>query len=139
MNTLTETQDYLNTIAETMNLLDSQRDMFQFLIDLGQEFDELSDVSLATIVPGCLSKVWVQTEVVEDGRVQISGAAEALIVKGYVAILANALSGLTVADLAQTEPMIRDFILQSKISQSALPTRSNAFASVYEVILGLSL
>ena len=138
MNTLIETQDYLTTIAETMNLLDSQRDVFQFLIDLGQEFSELSDVSEATIVPGCLSKVWIQTQVV-DGRVQISGAAEALIVKGYVAILANALSGLTAEDLAQTEPMIRDFILQSKISQSALPTRSNAFASVYEVILGLSL
>lgn len=134
MNTLPETQDYLTTIAETMNLLDSQRDVFQFLIDLGQEFSELSDVSEATIVPGCLSKVWIQTKVV-DSRVIVSGAAEALIVKGYVAILANALSGLTVEDLAQTEPMIEDFIRQSKISQSSLPTRSNAFASVYGVIL----
>ena len=138
MKNLTETQNYLQTIADTMNLLDSQRDVFQLLIDFGQEFDSLQDTSQATIVPGCLSKVWVETSTI-DGRVQINGAAEALIVRGYVAILATALSGLTTQDVAQTESLIQDFIQTSKITQSALPTRANAFPSIYESIKMLTL
>ena len=133
MNTLAETSDYLQTISETLHLLDSQRDVFQFLIDLGQEVQPLTDTTQATLVPGCLSKVWIKTEII-DTRVQILGVAEALIVKGYVAILIQAFSGLTIQDLKQTQPIIQEFIHHSKISHSILPTRSNAFASIYEVI-----
>ncbi len=135
--TLEHTQTYLTETAELLTSLPDRRDLLESLIDLGSELETFPP-ELETdenYVPGCTSNVWIYTEMQPDGTVKIQGKSEALIVRGFVKILIDALSGLTPEELKQTPPLIEQFVAETKISESTLATRANSFGLIYEKML----
>ena len=62
-------------------------------------------------VPGCVSQVYI-TASLEDGKVAFQGDSDAQITKGLLAMLIEALSGLTPAEIVQLTP---DFIKETQL------------------------
>lgn len=134
---LQTTERYLNETSELLRSMPDRRDLLEALVDLGSELEPFPK-ELETdenYVPGCTSNVWIHTEVLTDGTVKIQGKSEALIVRGFVKILIESLSGLTTEELRQTPPLIEQFVAQTKISESTLATRANSFGLIYQKIL----
>lgn len=123
--------DYLDKIVKPLSVL-PQRDRLEFLIELGKELKELNNSLIvdSNKVAGCISNVYVVALLV-DGKVQFKAQADALIVKGYVAILVNALSGLSIDEVLGAREKIEKFIEDAHVNESLTPSRANAFANVY--------
>ena len=84
--------DSLNTILD----LEGEEGQFEYLIDVGKKMGSLEqeDKQDDNRMFGCLAQVWIKGYK-EDGRNYFDGDSDALIVKGLVKIITEALSGLT--------------------------------------------
>lgn len=116
---------------EVVEIFESYTDWmerYQYLIELGNELEPLAeeDKNDNTLIRGCQSQVWLTAEK-RDGRIFFHGEADALIVKGMVALLVQVLSGCTVDEVANA-----DFAFIDKIGlkEHLSPTRSNGLLSM---------
>ena len=92
IDTLTKHADNLKTILE----LEGEKGQFEYLIDIGKkkgslETEEKIDKNKMS---GCLAQVWIKFDT-KNGKNYFDGDSDALIVKGLVKIITEALSGLT--------------------------------------------
>ena len=92
IDTLTKHADNLKTILE----LEGEEGQFEYLIDIGKkegslETEEKIDKNKMS---GCLAQVWIKFDT-KNGKNYFDGDSDALIVKGLVKIITEALSGLT--------------------------------------------
>ena len=92
IDTLTKHADNLKTILE----LEGEEGQFEYLIDIGKkkgslETEEKIDKNKMS---GCLAQVWIKFDN-KNGKNYFDGDSDALIVKGLVKIITEALSGLT--------------------------------------------
>lgn len=126
---------YLDELAEELNILD-QEELMEMLIELGKELPDLEeDYKLdENKVQGCMSEVWIVTKIVDD-EVYLFGDSSSMIVKGYVAILVNALSGLKVSDILKTKEKISAFLDSTNINSNMTASRADAFSNIYNHIL----
>ena len=92
INILKKHADNLKTILE----LEGEEGQFEYLIDIGKKYGslELEDKVDKNKMSGCLAQVWIKFYT-KDGKNFFDGDSDALIVKGLVKIIAEALSGLT--------------------------------------------
>ena len=92
INVLTKHADNLKTILE----LEGEEGQFEYLIDIGKKYGSLEsqDKIDENKMSGCLAQVWIKFYT-KDGKNFFDGDSDALIVKGLVKIIAEALSGLT--------------------------------------------
>ena len=92
INILKKHADNLKTILE----LEGEEGQFEYLIDIGKKYGslELEDKIDKNKMSGCLAQVWIKFYT-KDGKNFFDGDSDALIVKGLVKIIAEALSGLT--------------------------------------------
>ena len=92
INILKKHADNLKTILE----LEGEEGQFEYLIDIGKKYGslELKDKVDKNKMSGCLAQVWIKLYT-KDGKNFFDGDSDALIVKGLVKIIAEALSGLT--------------------------------------------
>ena len=92
INILKKHADNLKTILE----LEGEEGQFEYLIDIGKKYGslELEDKIDKNKMSGCLAQVWIKLHT-KDGKNFFDGDSDALIVKGLVKIIAEALSGLT--------------------------------------------
>jgi cysteine desulfuration protein SufE len=81
-------------------------------------------------VPGCVSQVYV-TAAVADGKVAFQGDSDAQITKGLLAMLIEALGGLTPGEIAQLTP---DFIQETQLDVSLTPSRANGFYNIFKTM-----
>ena len=135
--TLEQTRQYLDETAEVLMSFPDRRDMLGALVDMGKELPEFPE-ELRTgenLVRGCASEVWVVIDTSDETAVRIFATAEAYIVKGFVKILLDALSGLSAQEIHESQQIIEDFVAKTGLSQSMLATRANAFGNVYQAIL----
>ena len=84
--------DNLKTIHE----LEGEEGQFEYLIDIGKKNGSLDPQEKIdkNKMSGCLAQVWIKFET-KNGKNYFDGDSDALIVKGLVKIIAEALSGLT--------------------------------------------
>lgn len=81
-------------------------------------------------VPGCVSQVYI-TASLEDGKVAFQGDSDAQITKGLLAMLIEALGGLSPADVLQLTP---DFIKETQLDVSLTPSRANGFYNIFKTM-----
>ena len=84
--------DNLRTILE----LEGEEGQFEYLIDIGKKEGSLEPQEKIdkNKMSGCLAQVWIKFDT-KNGKNYFDGDSDALIVKGLVKIIAEALSGLT--------------------------------------------
>ena len=92
IDTLTKHADNLKTILE----LEGEEGQFEYLIDIGKKNGSLEPQEKIdkNKMSGCLAQVWIKFDT-KNGKNYFDGDSDALIVKGLVKIIAEALSGLT--------------------------------------------
>ena len=81
-------------------------------------------------VPGCVSQVYI-TASLEDGKVAFQGDSDAQITKGLLAMLIEALSGLSPKEIIQLTP---DFIKETQLDVSLTPSRANGFYNIFKTM-----
>ena len=89
---LTKHADNLKTILE----LEGEEGQFEYLIDIGKKEGSLEPQEKIdkNKMSGCLAQVWIKFDT-KNGKNYFDGDSDALIVKGLVKIITEALSGLT--------------------------------------------
>ena len=92
IDVLTKHADNLKTILE----LEGEEGQFEYLIDIGKKEGSLEPEEKIdkNKMSGCLAQVWIKFDT-KNGKNYFDGDSDALIVKGLVKIIAEALSGLT--------------------------------------------
>ena len=92
IDTLTKHAENLKTILE----LEGEEGQFEYLIDIGKKEGSLEPEEKIdkNKMSGCLAQVWIKFDT-KNGKNYFDGDSDALIVKGLVKIIAEALSGLT--------------------------------------------
>lgn len=103
-------------------------DRYQYLIELGGELEPLAEEEKNdnTLIRGCQSQVWLVGKE-ENGRIYFRGEADALIVRGVVALLISVMSGCTVDEVAEAD---FSFVDKIGLKEHLSPTRSNGLLSM---------
>ena len=109
---LQEHASNLNTILE----LEGEEGQFEYLIDIGKKSPNFSinDRVENNKMSGCLAQVWIKHKS-DSGKNYFKGDSDALIVKGLVVIISEALSGLT---LEQIKSLKHDMVNQLGLGPS---------------------
>ncbi len=136
MRTVKEMEQYLHDTAQNLSFISTEmgaQEMYRELIQMGSDLAPFPE-ELATEenkVSGCTSLVYVSASCA-DGRVTYQARADAVIVRGMVKILVDALSGLGPDDIVgRTKESIEDFAKTTKIQESLSYNRANSFGNVY--------
>jgi|SRR5690554_2661346 len=122
-------QEKQDSIIEDFEFFDDWTQKYEHIIDLGKDLP-LIDPTYKTddyLIKGCQSQVWLFAEVKDDNKVYFTADSDAIITKGLVSLMVDALSGQTAKDIAEAEIYFIDKIgLKSHLS----PTRSNGLLSM---------
>jgi cysteine desulfuration protein SufE len=110
-------------------------DRYQYIIGLGAKLPPLDDQYRTDKykVEGCLSQVWLQTEIVEDQgtrRLEFNADSDSTIVKGLFAILRILFSGKTADEILAVD--LDQAFEQIGLEQHLSPNRRNGFFSMIE-------
>lgn len=104
-------------------------DKYQLLIDLGSEQEPLpAEYKVeSNLIDGCQSRVWLQADLTDEGKIHFQAESDALIVKGIVTLLIRVLDNQTPDDILNADlHFIEDIGLKEHLS----PTRSNGLLAM---------
>lgn len=120
----------LADISENFALLDDWDDRYRYVIELGRTLAPLSEAEHdgSYKVPGCVSQVWLVTEVAPGPVLHFRGDSDAQIVRGLVAILLAMLSGRSAAEIMAADPVAE--FERLGLREHLTPQRSNGFRSM---------
>ena len=116
-------------IIEEFSDYDDWMDKYQLLIDLGSDQQPLPEKykSENNLIDGCQSRVWLQADMDEEGKIQFQAESDALIVKGIVSLLIRVLTNHTPEEILEADlHFIEDIGLREHLS----PTRSNGLLAM---------
>ena len=119
-------------IIEEFAVFEDWMDKYSYLIELGNELEELDpkDKNEQNLIKGCQSRVWLVAEL-EDGKINFRGESDAVIVKGLVALLLRVASGRTPKEIMEND---LHFIDDLGLKQHLSPTRSNGLLAMVKQI-----
>jgi cysteine desulfuration protein SufE len=105
---------------------------YDYIIDLGRELPAL-DPSLQTeenVVQGCMSTVWLATEVQqnETQNIDIQADSDSIIVKGLIVVLLSHYSGKPAAEIVQSDAL--ELFEKLGLNQHLSPQRRNGLFSM---------
>ncbi len=128
----------LNDIKADFELLDDWEDRYRYVIELGRGLNPLPEEarSPANKVEGCVSQVWLSTEVEprgEDGAVlTFQGDSDAHIVRGLIAILFAIYSGKSARAILTTDA--EGILASLGLRDHLTPQRSNGLSAMVKRI-----
>ena len=124
----------LDEIRDNFSLLDDWEDRYRYVIELGKALPDLpeSDRTADNKVRGCASQVWLVTEPQADGAVMFRGDSDAHIVRGLVAIVLTAYSGLHASEIARTDAL--DLFKRIGLVEHLSAQRANGLRSMVKRI-----
>ena len=126
MKTINELQD---EVIEEFEDFSDWMDKYQLLIDLGNEQEPL-DPQYKTeqnLIDGCQSRVWLQADLDNEGKVVFQAEGDALIVKGIISLLIKVVSGHTPDEILNSDLY---FIEKIGLKEHLSPTRSNGLLAM---------
>lgn len=130
------TDEAIAAIGEELALFDDWMDRYEFIIELGRKLPPYPAAwqDEAHRVQGCQSQVWLAAH--EDGeKLFFTGASDAAIVSGLVALVLRVYSGRSRAEILQTPAkFLHDLGLIGALSTS----RGNGVAAMVERIQNLA-
>ena len=115
-------------IAEFADIEDWM-DRYGYIIDLGNALPEI-DASKKTpqnLIEGCQSRVWLDAELDNEGKVQFTADSDAIIVKGIISLLISVLNGHTPDEILEAD---LHFIDDIGLGEHLSPTRSNGLLAM---------
>jgi cysteine desulfuration protein SufE len=120
----------IDELAEDFSQLPDWEDRYRYLIELGRDLPVMDQAlkTSATKVQGCASQVWIYSQLKPDGRLDLLGDSDALIVKGLIAIAFALFQPLTADEIVSVDPQVAFAGLDLK--DHLTPQRSNGFASM---------
>ena len=135
MATINDLQD---EVVEEFQDFTDWMDKYQMLIDLGNELEVLDDKykTEQNLIDGCQSRVWVQCDMTDDGRLVFTADSDALIVKGIIALLIRVISGHTPKEILDADLY---FIDRIGLREHLSPTRSNGLLAMVKQIKAYAL
>lgn len=116
-------------VIEEFSDYEDWMDKYQLLIDLGGEQEPLpAEYKVeSNLIDGCQSRVWLQADLTDEGRIHFQAESDALIVKGIVTLLIRVLDNQTPEDILEADlHFIEDIGLKEHLS----PTRSNGLLAM---------
>ena len=120
-------------IIDEFTELDDWMDRYQLLIELGETQPPLPAAEKVdqNLIDGCQSRVWVQCDMTDDGRLVFTADSDALIVKGIIALLIQVISGHTPREILDADLY---FIERIGLKDHLSPTRSNGLLAMVKQI-----
>lgn len=116
-------------VIEEFSDYEDWMDKYQLLIDLGSEQEPLPvEYKVeSNLIDGCQSRVWLQADLTDEGKIHFQAESDALIVKGIVTLLIRVLDNQTPDDILNADlHFIEDIGLKEHLS----PTRSNGLLAM---------
>lgn len=131
----TSTDDPLQDLLETFDLLEDWEERYRHLIELGRALPPMPEAehSEANKVRGCMSQVWMAGGVAGNPpRLDLRGDSDAHIVKGLIALLFKLTNGRTPSEVLATDigSAFEKLGLESHLSMN----RRNGFYAMVERI-----
>ena len=119
----------ITELIDDFSYLDDWEDRYRYVIELGKDLAPLPDEqhTEANKVKGCVSQVWLQTEVANSNAgepvLTFIGDSDAHIVRGLIAIVLRLYSGRPASEIMSTsaDPVFQQIGLDEHLS----PQRSN--------------
>ena len=128
----TSTAAAIEAIGDELSMFDDWMDRYEFIIELGRKLPPYPATwqNEEHRVQGCQSQVWLASEV-QDGKLWFTGASDAAIVSGLVALVLRVFSGRDKAEiLATPAKFLHDLGLIGALSTN----RGNGVAAMIERI-----
>jgi cysteine desulfuration protein SufE len=128
MNNNKTIQETEEEIIDSFSLFDTWEEKYEYIIDLGKKLEPLDDkYKIAdNIIKGCQSTVWLVSEF-ENGRIFFKADSDAVIVKGFVSMLIEVLSGHTPDEILNAK---LDFIREIGMMNHLAHTRYNGLLAM---------
>lgn len=120
-------------IIEEFEMLDDWTDRYGVIIDAAKGLKKKmpeSEKTDSNLIDGCQSKVWI-TAKLKDGKIDLNGDSDAILVKGIVALLLYVLDDHTPEEIAMADLY---FIDKIGLREHLSPTRSNGVAAMLKQI-----
>lgn len=135
MESLRKAEEYLSRIKDDLHILQSMdpKEMYAYLIEKGNQLSDFPQEWKTDryCIKGCTSRVYIVSEL-QDGHIFYHGWADALVVRGYLAILIDTLSGLLPETIDDTQHLVHRFAEEINIESMLSTSRANAFSNMYE-------
>jgi cysteine desulfuration protein SufE len=126
----------IEAIRDDFSLLDEWEDRYRYVIELGEALPPFPDSARtpANKVPGCVSQVWLTSDIGggADPVISFHGDSDAHIVRGLVAIMLALFSGRPASKILATdaEATLKALGLDEHLS----PQRANGLRSMIQRI-----
>lgn len=104
-------------------------DRYAYIIDLGNALPAIDEKFKTPqyIIEGCQSRVWLNAELNEVGKIIYTADSDAIIVKGIISLLIQVLSNHTPQEILDADLY---FIDKIGLSEHLSPTRSNGLVAM---------
>ncbi len=124
--TINQIQD---EIIDEFSEIDDWLDRYAYIIELGNQLPPLDEKYKQPqyLIEGCQSRVWINAELTDEGRIHFEADSDAMIVKGIIALLVRVLDNQTPADILSADLY---FIDRIGLSEHLSPTRSNGLLAM---------
>lgn len=121
-------------VIEEFELFENWLERYQLLVDYAKELEKNplpeADKNDRNKIDGCQSVVWFTCEL-KDGKLMMKGDADAILVKGIVALLLHVLNDHTPEEIIKADLY---FIERIGLREHLSPTRSNGIAAMLKQI-----
>ena len=109
--------------------IDDWMDRYGYIIDLGNALPEIDEAKKTpqNLIEGCQSRVWLDAELDNDGKIQFTADSDAIIVKGIISLLISVLNGHTPDEILDAD---LHFINDIGLGEHLSPTRSNGLLAM---------
>lgn len=142
MKTLEDTKEFLEDISLELQDFESSTQMLQTLLEFSKENSKYPKEKMTSEfkIKGCSSNAYISITKNQDNSIIFEGFAEAIVARGYVGLLIDALENLNIKDINNPEldNIIENFTKTTNIKASLTPSRANAFGSIYTHIKELA-
>lgn len=122
----------VDELIEEFNELEDWEERYDLIIDLGRELPALTSEQQVeeNIVKGCMSTVWMVTNVSDDElkTIEIQADSDSIIVKGLIVILMAHYSGRSASEILSSDA--ESLFDQLGLNQHLSPQRRNGLYSM---------
>lgn len=124
-------------IIKKFKNFDSWEDRYRQLIHYGKTLEPLAEEEKSddNLVPGCLSKVWLHHNYVDD-TIKFKADSDAAITKGIIGVLVFVYSGSKPEEIINFGP---DFLQDIGINDHLSMNRRNGLANMCKIITACGL
>ncbi len=123
-------------LLDTFSLFDDGEEKFEYLVDLGKQLPEMSVDLLRDCnrVHGCMSSVWLTTEVSDDSPpvMTIQAESDSLIVRGLIVIVLAYFNGRDCRSILTLDP--DEILSELGFGDSLSSNRKNGLAAMIKKI-----